>query len=178
MNAPRHPLILDPSQQIPNKAFRSRWERQLGQTESPIEARFLEAFCEAALEANYYVGPAPKAGSRSDMTDTIGVQPQKVLDQYRLDFAILFNFQGAYLQIAIECDGHAFHERTKQQAVRDKRRDRALSALDYEIMRFAGSEIFADAGKCAAEVINRIQDFQTTQVVKAFKTAEATHGQD
>lgn len=174
MNAPKHPLTIDYSLQIPNKAFRSRWERQLGQTESPIEARFLEAFCEAALEANYYVGSAPKAGDRNDMTDTIGVQPQKVLDQYRLDFAVLFNFQGEYLQIAIECDGHAFHERTRQQAARDKRRDRALNALGYETLRFAGSEIFGDAGKCAAEVINRIQDFQTEQVVKAFKAARAS----
>ena len=46
--------------------------------------------------------------------------------------------------IAVECDGHEFHEKTKQQAARDKARDRD---------RFTGSEIWKDPGACADEVL-------------------------
>lgn len=169
MNAPKHPLTIDSSLQIPNKAFRSKWERILGETESPIEAAFLEAFCDKALDKGYLIGPAPC------LNDTIGVKPQKQLDTYRLDFAIVFHFHGAWLQIDVECDGHDFHERTQLQAKRDRRRDRALGALDYEVMRFTGSEIFANSRLCAQEVLDRIMTFQTTQIVNA---KEAADGQD
>lgn len=67
---------------------------------------------------------------------------------YRLDFAV--DPEGS--KIAIECDGHEFHERTKEQAARDKSRDRALQAAGWRVLRFTGSEIFADPGKCASEV--------------------------
>lgn len=67
---------------------------------------------------------------------------------YRLDFAV--DPDGS--KIAIECDGHEFHERTKEQAARDKSRDRALQAAGWRVLRFTGSEIFADPGKCASEV--------------------------
>lgn len=174
MNAPKHPLIVDPSQQIPNKAFRSRWERQLGQTESPIEARFLEAFCEAALEAGYLIGPNPKVRD-GGYQETIGVKPQKVLDRYRLDFEITFVFEFGFILIAVETDGQAFHDRTPEQSDRDRERDRAVQQLGYEVMRFSGRAIFADAKACAMEVLNRIQDFQHEQfVANAFKPAGMT----
>lgn len=45
----------------------------------------------------------------------------------------------------VECDGHEFHERTKEQAERDRSRDRAVQAMGWRIIRFTGSELYRDA---------------------------------
>ncbi len=67
---------------------------------------------------------------------------------FRLDFALEISGK----KVAIECDGHEFHERTKEQATRDKARDRALTAEGWRILRFTGSEIWKAPELCAAEV--------------------------
>lgn len=46
--------------------------------------------------------------------------------------------------IAVELDGHAFHERTKEQAARDKKRDRALLSKGWTVVRYTGSEVVKD----------------------------------
>lgn len=56
------------------------------------------------------------------------------------------------LKIVVECDGHDYHERTKEQAARDKARDRAMQRLGYTVIRFTGSEIWRDPVGCAKEV--------------------------
>lgn len=57
-------------------------------------------------------------------------------------------------RLVIECDGHDFHERTKEQAARDRSRDRALQASGYTIMRFTGSELYRDPTKCVREALD------------------------
>jgi very-short-patch-repair endonuclease len=58
--------------------------------------------------------------------------------------------------IIVELDGHDWHERTKAQATRDKKRDRALVTAGYRVLRFTGSEIYASPGECLQEVIEAI----------------------
>lgn len=53
--------------------------------------------------------------------------------------------------LAIELDGHDFHERTKEQAQRDKSRDRILQELGWKAIRFTGSEVYADPIACVRE---------------------------
>ncbi len=60
--------------------------------------------------------------------------------RYRLDMAM---FAGVD-RFAVEFDGHDFHERTKEQARKDKARDRALTLAGWRVLRFTGSEVFAD----------------------------------
>jgi very-short-patch-repair endonuclease len=45
----------------------------------------------------------------------------------------------------VECDGHDFHERTKEQAERDRSRDRAVQAQGWRMFRFTGSELYRSA---------------------------------
>src|SRR5262249_764554 len=45
-----------------------------------------------------------------------------------------------------------FHERTRQQAWHDKRRDRFFAANSIFVMRFTGCEIKRDPAECAREV--------------------------
>ncbi len=68
---------------------------------------------------------------------------------YRLDFAIVADDQ----KIAIEVDGHDFHERTKKQAAHDKSRDRALVTAGWKLLRFTGSEVWADPDRCVQQIM-------------------------
>lgn len=68
----------------------------------------------------------------------------------RLDFA--FGYPGSKSPLAVEIDGHDYHERTKEQARRDKSRDRLLTRHGWRVLRFTGSEVFADVATCWAEV--------------------------
>lgn len=52
----------------------------------------------------------------------------------------------------IECDGHNFHEITKEQATKDKSKDRTLEERGLHVIRFTGSEITKDPEKCALQV--------------------------
>lgn len=54
--------------------------------------------------------------------------------------------------LIVECGGHDFHERTKEQAAHDRSRDREMSLAGYHVMRFTGSEIWKDPGKCAEQI--------------------------
>ena len=66
---------------------------------------------------------------------------------YRVDFLmeIAFKYNNHYLKLLkliIECDGHEFHEKTKEQVIKDNQRDRDLKNEGYEILHFSGSEIY------------------------------------
>jgi hypothetical protein len=53
---------------------------------------------------------------------------------------------------ALECDGHDFHERTKEQAERDRVRDRDLQSIGWNVARFTGAEIYRDPLAAAVRV--------------------------
>lgn len=150
---------------VHRRAYRSNWERELGETGSPIESLFLAAFCEAAFEHGYCVR------KRATGNDTIGVQPQKTIGSYRVDLAISFLFFGGEFNLIIELDGHAWHEKTPRQGQRDKKRERALMDLGYELRRFSGREVNTDARGCAIEALNRVMDFQTATIEAAMRSA-------
>lgn len=83
----------------------------------------------------------------------VEIKPQHAVGSYRLDFAVKFrDAEEIEHFIAVECDGHDFHEKTKKQAAHDKKRDRYLQREGYKVLRFTGSEIYADPVACAKEV--------------------------
>jgi hypothetical protein len=57
-----------------------------------------------------------------------------------------------FARLVIELDGHDFHERTKEQAWRDKSRDRHLTAHGYTVFRFTGSEVHRNPYRVADEI--------------------------
>ena len=74
------------------------------------------------------------------------ITPQQKFGKYRVDFFITFqNARGDLGGIVVECDGHDYHDKTKQQAARDKARDRTITALGFPVFRYTGSEIYANA---------------------------------
>lgn len=75
----------------------------------------------------------------------IPFEAQRQIGKYRVDFCV-----GSAV---IECDGFDYHDRTKEQATRDKQQERELMSLGFTVYRFSGAEIWADPEKCAKEVI-------------------------
>lgn len=54
--------------------------------------------------------------------------------------------------IAVEVDGHEFHERTKEQVAYRNRRDRELLQAGWKVLHVSGSEFDADPMHCVAHV--------------------------
>ena len=94
--------------------------------------------------------------------DAIAVFAQVRVAQYTADFVVVAHYasvrQRHTILVAVECDGHEFHNRTKEQAEHDRRRDRAFQALGLHVFRFTGREIARDAAKCAEEVADFFQE--------------------
>jgi hypothetical protein len=111
---------------------------------------------------------------------SLGIQvPVWVGDKnYRLDL-VLHRYprwgpnraHGVDTYVAVECDGHDFHEKTKAQAARDKKRDRDLQSLGWRVLRFTGSEVFRDPGAVAVEAL-RSSSEMTEQAARAYLDAQ------
>ena len=82
---------------------------------------------------------------------------QVLFGKYRADIIIgqLFKHGLQYpWALVIECDGHEYHERTKAQAARDRRRDRWMLERGLTVVRFTGSEIHNDPVGCVFEAFD------------------------
>lgn len=101
----------------------------------------------------------------------ITIEPQAQIGDYRVDFLVTARARWgadsyADVRVVVECDGHQFHERTKEQARSDRRRDRELQKLGFLIYRYTGSEIWRDVYACAHEVITAAQAAALAEMTK------------
>jgi uncharacterized protein DUF559 len=58
--------------------------------------------------------------------------------------------------IVVECDGHQFHERSPEQASKDKRRLRMLQRLGTLVLPFTGTDIVRGSEESAQEIVETI----------------------
>jgi len=82
--------------------------------------------------------------------------PQYKVGVYRIDIALFLELGSNSYKLAIECDGHDYHERTEKQARRDKKKDRYLQSQGWLIARFTGSEIYKNPCKCLEKAIDMV----------------------
>ena len=68
----------------------------------------------------------------------------------------------ARVRAVVECDGHEYHEKTKEQAARDKSRDRFLTKKGFRVFRLTGSEIWRVPIECAYEIADALYDLAWT----------------
>jgi very-short-patch-repair endonuclease len=82
------------------------------------------------------------------------VRPQAEIDGRRVDFLVhTFDYKNdRWRSLIVECDGHDYHERTKEQAARDRAKDRVATLNGRDFFRFTGSEIWRDPWGCAAQI--------------------------
>ena len=73
--------------------------------------------------------------------------------KYILDFA----FIGKNLKLAVECDGHEFHERTKDQVNYGNKRNYDLQMQGFEVLHYSGSEIHSDVLECVKKTVAYIE---------------------
>jgi very-short-patch-repair endonuclease len=69
---------------------------------------------------------------------------------YIADFVLhheFAKFGSPYL--VIECDGHDYHNATKEQVAHDNERDFDIKESGYDILHFSGSQLFKSPMKCA-----------------------------
>lgn len=55
-------------------------------------------------------------------------------------------------RLCVYTDGHTYHERTEDQAQRDKNIDRKLQALGFTVLRFTGKEVNENSRKIIDEI--------------------------
>ena len=124
-------------------------------------APLVESEIELILLATFQVvtGISPlriEIGSEfADEKSHLLITPQFKWQGYRIDFC----FRPRRLpnsMFFVECDGHDFHERTKEQAERDRSKDRAIQAANIPILRFTGREIWRGPAQVAMEIFNFI----------------------
>ena len=80
-------------------------------------------------------------------------------NKYRLDFLYEEDYMDNVdnpLHLAIECDGHEFHEKTKEQVEKRNKRDMDLKLAGYDILHYSGSQIYKNPIKCALEILDYI----------------------
>jgi hypothetical protein len=95
------------------------------------------------------------------------ITPQYVIcigkdNKYRCDLFLSVSFilsdsELIKVECVIECDGHDFHEKTKEQVARGKRRDRDLISMGYDVIHFSGSEIWHDVDACSQYICDFIE---------------------
>jgi len=96
---------------------------------TPIEAALYDELCETGL------------------TFSVQTTLHSVDRECRPDFIVF----GTERPIVVEVDGHAYHH-TRAQRTSDAQRGRWLQGQGFEVVRFTGSEIHADVGKCVREL--------------------------
>jgi hypothetical protein len=109
-------------------------------SESPIEAAFWVWWSAADFMRNV-------AGQEPWMPRLLPQQDVEACgNRYRLDFMLESG------KIAIELDGHDFHERTKEQVEHRNKRDRDLQSDGWLVLHYSGSKFLSEPMNCILEV--------------------------
>lgn len=89
---------------------------------------------------------------------------QTKVGPYRVDFMFAIrSLERGTSFFAFEIDGHQFHEKTKEQASKDKARDRYLQSRGISVFRFTGSEVWGDPDGCVLAAIENCQSALTAR---------------
>jgi len=125
---------------------------------------------EATFAAWFYVGRTKLLADGHSRFD-LRLRPQFPVEaegrHYRLDFALepmddwlkgALRDANLGLRVAVELDGHDYHERTPAQVIARNRRDRDLCALHWMVLHVSGSELHQNPFLVVSEVMARAAD--------------------
>jgi hypothetical protein len=155
--------------------------RAIFYTQSPIEELFFYGIAAACgmrsrelTVSNRGLHQDFTLTGEQDMTEQYVISIQHKVAEHHVDFMVRGKFYCGYgrargvewaeAQVAVECDGHDFHEKTKEQAKRDKRRDRNIAGAGMDVVRFSGSEIYANPIEHADWVLSHVRQLAFRQV--------------
>lgn len=113
--------------------------------------------------------------SKRIMYQEFRVENQVKVGPYTADFIIsILDEKVTVPKIVFECDGHDFHERTKEQAEHDKKRDRYFQQNGYIVFRYTGREIWRDPESCATEAFEHLRYLESKECARI--TSGLTNG--
>jgi very-short-patch-repair endonuclease len=121
--------------------------------ESPIETAMLRALLDCQLNTDrklFWKSPRPTLFQQVPMSTEDG--------EFRLDFAMMRPVGPYVVRLVVEVDGFDVHHGSVDAVDRDNRRTRALAKRGWMVIRFSGSEITHDAGRCALEAMGVMID--------------------
>ena len=78
---------------------------------------------------------------------------------YRIDFLYQEDYEEDIehpFRLAIECDGHDYHEKTKEQVIKRNKRDMDLKMAGYDVLHYSGSQIFKKPMGCVIDIFDYI----------------------
>jgi hypothetical protein len=155
--------------------------------ETPIEVPMLSALfiVGGALGARATLVCGDEVIGEEEALPRLSIEPQAELGEHRVDFLLTLHHPTMEMntlpdgtprptqkvlkrRMIVECDGHDFHDRTKEQARKDRSRDRILQTLGYRVFRYTGSEIWSDVFKCAHQAVVTLVD----EAIKDFNEAQ------
>ena len=123
---------------------------------SPIEQIFITAFeiyCKYNNKENIYLF------SQSEVIcneKRYYIDFEFKADDYLSQLLLGDKIKNLNFKLAIECDGYAFHQKTKEQVQKDNEREYDLKMAGYEVLRFSGTQIYNNPLKCAEDTYNYI----------------------
>jgi hypothetical protein len=140
------------------------WDRLRAQCRSEAETLMLEGFLDPDVGKDVEVGeydghPALVLRYEGECLFLVPRCPVRIAGlSYELDFALFNNAShpggASGIALDIEIDGHQWHERSKEQAARDRQRDRAVLGGGYAPVRFTGAEVWASGADCARQALD------------------------
>lgn len=107
--------------------------------DSPIESALLDKL---TIPCNALV----KAG-------LLRIETQVPVGRYRADIVVT-TLTNPEQTLVVECDGHQYHEKSRDQAAKDKVRDRFLQSMGYTVFHFTGAEIHYGVDKVVSEIMD------------------------
>jgi very-short-patch-repair endonuclease len=140
--------------------------------QSPIEQLFLAALiglCEAyGVDFHLEAGDLSSSpAGRGDESFVLLIASQRPIESYRVDFELRYKMVAPDFRtepvgskviernLIIECDGHEFHE-NPIAAGTDRERVNRLQELGYRVLRFTGTQLNRNPGKCAADALRNM----------------------
>jgi len=120
-------------------------EQQAGKGFTPIERLFF-------IAAVFYLENWPREFPKDTWLECqpkLFLPPNELQKTAQVDF-FLFCYEGD-AKLAIELDGHEFHQKTKEQAARDNRKTQLIMEQGIQVVRFSGSEVFRDPFSCVKQ---------------------------
>lgn len=120
--------------------------------------------CDSPLEAAWRVWWAVATNARHvDMPLVLHQYKVRLGGKsYRLDVA-MFTWRGHAPVLAVELDGHTYHERTPEQVAERNTRDRALQTAGWVVLHYSYSEIVTRGLECAIEALERFDAIISTR---------------
>lgn len=147
-------LIMDCLVRYPNAAFEILNSPHF--SKSPIELIFITAY---EIIHSIYETEILVPNNKPNVLKWIDEQLEIITPsnkKYIADFAYIDDKKN--IKVLIECDGHEFHQKTKEQVEKDNNRTFDLQSMGFTVFRFSGSQIYNNPLECANKIHEYLLD--------------------